>query len=88
MCRLRRGADGLRQHLGERGSGLLRVRPLPGRAPVSRLPHEERQHGLLGGGRGRQDDLHGKRQGGQRVYACLHTCLPLLISHVCRPLRG
>lgn len=52
VCRLRRGADRLRQHLGERGPGMLRVRSLPGGAPLPGFPHEERQHGLLGRGRG------------------------------------
>lgn len=89
MCRLRRGADGLRQHLGERGSGMLRVRPLPGGAPLSRLPHQERQHGLLGCGRGRQDDVHGKRQGErannatQHLPACLGPPRLLYMLHTC-----
>lgn len=39
------------------------MRPLPGGAPVVGVPHEERQHGLLGTGRGGEDDGHGERQG-------------------------
>jgi len=63
MRRLRRRADGLRQHLGECGPGLFRVRPLPRGSPLPWLPHQERQHGLLGRGRSRENDVNGKRQG-------------------------
>lgn len=53
--------------MGERGTGLFRVRTLPGGASLPWLPHQERQHGLLGRGGGGSDDGHGKRQGSYPV---------------------
>lgn len=50
---------------------MLRVRSLPGGAQVAGVSHEERQHGLLGAGRGGEDDRDGKCQGAAGLCICM-----------------